>query len=261
MRSSKLAQFVFIAILAIRADGQAQLISEPVGGESYFANDLTISFQQDVAPQKLDLVQVFESPSPQSIFGSKSTREQFFPVCNNLAFWRSQNALRSFVTSSNDFQLPLSFEWNRSTFLLARWEGRKPLHKPTKTFPENKRRDRQRPDHDHVELVWSPSGFQLNFYEDRDDRVRKCIWFPPAVLVETVPLTVHSHQSCLVLCPNKNVGVLPLFVILSENGDAQLSINPIGGFGEFKPRDNNVMHTKPDLRVLFSACRSIVPAR
>ena len=48
-----------------------------------------------------------------------------------------------------------------------------------------------------------------------------------------------------------------------ENGSARMAV----GFrqahlllGNHQTRDNNVMHAKPDLRVLFSACESIVPA-
>ena len=227
MKFSILNQSVIIAIWVIHSYGQAQCMTEPVIGESYFLKTLTISLQQEIGLQKPEPNPRFESPEPQSVFGRTTTPKLSFPIHHDLVFFRSQRALRTFLLSSSDFQPPLSLEHAGSSFLLARWEGRYPINKPSKIFPENKRRYHERSAHDHAELIWSPSGFQLNFYRNRYHLSTRCST-PPAVLTETIFLTVHSHQSGLALCPSKNVGAFPLFVILPDNGEAQLAINPNG---------------------------------
>ncbi len=253
MTLSVLTRLAFFASLLVHSDGRAQCMSEPVIGESYFTNVQTISSQQEINKKKPELIPLFESPHLHSVFTRKATPDLLLPIQNGLVFWRSQHALRSLVNSSNDIELPLSFEWARSNFLLARWEGRYPTRKPTKIFPVSKRRYHERSAHDHVELVWSPSGFQLNFYGNRYHLRNRCST-PPAELTETISLAVHSHQPCLVLRPNSKVGVIPLFVILSNSGGVELAVNPNGCSidAQNADQDNNSMHAKPDLRVLIS---------
>lgn len=232
--NTKLFQLIRIASVislpVVLTDTQAQDIETQLG-ESYFKVDQAMTYALD----RHELEPVSEAsgcgallPHSSMEWGSKS--DLSFEFHDSVEFQRCENALRTFASSAKKFEMPNSYELTHADLLLARWDTHFTALASTDLLPQKFLLRLDRPDNEHFELVLTSRGLELHVLKSKSDcaRCRLPRTRTPAQRLEVIPMNIHSQDirdSNLVLVP-KQSRLLPLYVILSNDGTARTAMNP-----------------------------------
>ena len=213
----------------VMSDARAQEV-ESEFGKSYFNVDQEMTYA--VGRHEFEPVSKAAATGtliPHSYVDLNREPRITFEFQHSIELRRSEAALREIARAANNFEIPESFELSNSDLLIARWENEFLGCSSTKFLPTQENVCADRPVHDHLNLVWTTEGFELHSYKG-EKYSGKCGSLPPARCVAVIPLKLHSLDTTnfsLVLVANQS-RLLPLYVILSNDGTVRTAMSPNG---------------------------------
>ena len=220
-----------ISLPVVMSDAQAQKIESKLG-ESYFKVNQEMTYalgRHEFEPTVKASETVTMIPHSTIKWGDEC--DLSFELNTSLRLQRCENALRSFASSANTFEIPVSFDLTDADLLLARWNTHFAALASTDLLPQQDVLRSERPAHEHFDLVLTSRGFELHVHKRaRSGRCRVTRTRTTTQHPETIPLKVHSldtRDPSLVLVANQS-RLLPLFVILSNDGSVRTAMSPNG---------------------------------